>query len=56
MIIKKNALIKDNNKRSNVTLKMTSKMVESAWANIGLFLDQLHKEIRGLVKRLKPLH
>ena len=35
---------------------MTSKIVESAWANIGFFLYQLDTEIRKLVRRLECLN
>ena len=36
-------------------LKMTSKMVESAWANIGFFLYQLDPKVKRLVRRLEYL-
>ena len=36
--------------------KMTSEMVESAWANKGFFLHHLGPEIRRIVRRLEHLH
>ena len=36
--------------------KMTSGMVERAWANIGFFLYQLDPEVRRLVRRLERVH
>ena len=36
--------------------KMTSEMVESAWANMGGFLHHLDPEIRRIVRRFECLH
>ena len=36
--------------------KMTSEMVESAWANIGFFFHHLDPEIPRIVRRLEHLH
>ena len=35
---------------------MTSEMVESIWANIGVFLHDLDPEIWRIVRRLERLH
>ena len=36
--------------------KMTSEMVESAWANIGFFIYQHDPKVRRLVRRFEHLH
>ena len=36
--------------------KMTSKIIESSWANLGLFLYHLDPDIRRLVRRIGRLH
>ena len=40
----------------NTNPKMTNEMVESARANIGLFLHHLDPEIRRILRRLECLH
>ena len=35
---------------------MTKEMVESAWAKIGYFLNQLDPDIRRLMRKLERLH
>ena len=38
------------------SLKITSEIVESAWANKGFFLYQLDHKVRRLMRRLEDLH